>query len=365
MNNDPAPTSAADADLPSTSHSIEHSTSTESHQNGPASAQTPVQKRAQAQTKKKYEFINGLMTNLDALIYAELCILYYMESALSSPSLFSVLTRTHSCSLFRLLLRVLAQMMFLTPKPNFIPPMPQHRPYIGAIFGPNGICILLHILTPRSEAGEAMRGYLHGGMIIDLIGQKGPSSKLHMVILDVLVCALQCFMLAVHVERERLAAALAALVSPSATTTIEGQPRGEGGASQDHDAEERGVIRDGVTSTGDIELQPMSSTGGNPSGNSEGTERNEERERLLAEPAPRQDTEDDDTPLDAFWSGTAIVADFHVLHTLRKQWDDYGNASASALQTVGFSAEFAAVTANRRINAASARFARNMEALGA
>ena len=41
-----------------------------------------------------------------------------------------------SCSLFRLLLRVLNQMIFLTPKPNFIPPAPQHRPYIGAIFGP-------------------------------------------------------------------------------------------------------------------------------------------------------------------------------------------------------------------------------------
>ena len=123
-------------------------------------------------------------------------------------------------------------------------------------------------------------------------------------------------------------------------------------------------MREGVSSNGDIELRPMIST--TESRNDNGAaEQNEERERLLAEPPPRQDTEDDDTPLDAFWSGTAIVADFHVMHTLRKQWDDYGNASASALQTVGFSAEFAAVTANRRINAASARFQRNMEALGA
>ena len=252
-------------------------------------------------------------------------------------------------------------MMFLTPKPNFIPPMPQHRPYIGAIFGPNIICMFLHIFTARSEAGEAMRGYLHGGVIIDLIGQKGPTSKLHLVILDILVLALQCFMLAVHVERERLAAVLAALVSP---TPAVDQPRVEVVSAQDHDAEERGVMREGVSSNGDIELRPMIST--TESRNDNGAaEQNEERERLLAEPPPRQDTEDDDTPLDAFWSGTAIVADVHVMHTLRKQWDDYGNASASALQTVGFSAEFAAVTANRRINAASARFQRNMEALGA
>jgi len=125
-------------------------------------------------------------------------------------------------------------MMFLTPKPNFIPPMPQHRPYIGAIFGPNIICLFLHLFTARSEAGEAMRGYLHGGVIIDLIGQKGPTSKFHLVVLDVLVLALQCFMLSVHVERERLAAIMSALVQG----TPADQPRVEAVASQDHDAEE-------------------------------------------------------------------------------------------------------------------------------
>jgi hypothetical protein len=41
--------------------------------------QTPAQKRLQAQTKKKHEFVTGLMNNLDILIYVELSILYYME----------------------------------------------------------------------------------------------------------------------------------------------------------------------------------------------------------------------------------------------------------------------------------------------
>ena len=77
MNNDPTPP-AADQDLPPSTSSdpiAETSASRETQQD----AQTPSQKRAQAQTKKKYEFVNGLMTNLDVLIYAELCILYYME----------------------------------------------------------------------------------------------------------------------------------------------------------------------------------------------------------------------------------------------------------------------------------------------
>ena len=40
---------------------------------------TPAQKRAQSQTKWKYEFVNSMMASLDTLIYAELCIVYYME----------------------------------------------------------------------------------------------------------------------------------------------------------------------------------------------------------------------------------------------------------------------------------------------
>lgn len=250
--------------------------------------------------------------------------------------------------------------MFLTPKPSFIPPAPQHRPYIGAIFGPNLVCILLHIFTARSEAGEAMRGYLHGGVIVDLIGQKGPTSKIHLVLLDLLILGLQCFMLAVHVEKERHSALLAAYLSPASSSTD--QPRAAVVSAQDHDAEERGIMRDGAPSNGDIELQPLAPRNQGPSTiESEGQEQNEERERLLAEPPPRRDDEDD-SPLDTFWSGTAIVADFHVLHNLKRQWEDYGNATESAIQTVGFSAGFAAVTANRRLNAASARFQQNLSA---
>jgi hypothetical protein len=250
-------------------------------------------------------------------------------------------------------------MMFLSPKPNFIPPMPKHRPYIGAIFGPNIICGFLHIITARSEAGEAMRGYLHGGVIIDLIGYKGPSSKLHLLLLDMLVLALQCFMLAVHVERERLAAVLAAFSKPAVSTD---QQSVDVVSVQDHDAEERGVMQENLMNNGDIEMQAMASQNdGRPiNRDNEHTEEDQDRQRLLRNPPPREETEDDDNPLDTFWMGSAVVADFHVLTTLRKQWHDYGNASGSALQTVGFSAEFAAVTANRRLTAAGQRFQRSI-----
>lgn len=239
--------------------------------------------------------------------------------------------------------------MFLTPKPSFVPPMPKQRPYIGAIFGPNIICILLHIFTTRSEAVESMRGYLHGGVIIDLIGQKGPSSTIHLVLLDLLVTALQSFMLAVHIEREVLRdILLPKVVGASAETVV--------ATLQDHDAEERGVLRDTVTSNGDIEMQPLSATRTRAEdGVTEehvAREADEERARLLSEPTPREESEEDDYPLDVFYSGTAIVGDFHVLQTLRSQWADYGNSNSSAaLQTIGFTAGFAAVTADRRVAA--------------
>jgi len=325
---------------------------------------TPAQQRAQAQTKKKHEFVNYLMNNLDLIIYSELCILYYMESVSATILKYVMILTIFSCSFFRLLIRVLSQMVFLSPKPNFVPPMPQHRPYIGSIFGPNIICILLHVFTARSEAGEAMRGYLHGGIIIDLIGQKGPTSKLHLVLLDILILLLQCLMLTVHVERERLSGLLTAFTK---VTPLTDQPRAEVISTQNIDAEERGIMgeTDAATEmpggTRASRIEPQESFVRRLVVD-EVEEEDMERAQLLGEPLPREDPEDNH-PLDMFFAGTAIIADLHIIDTLKKQWADYGNASASALQTVGFSAEFAATTANRRINAASERIQRSVESL--
>ena len=77
MNNDSTPSSAAD--LPPASTLSADATADPAVPPSQQNNQTPAQARAQAQTKKKYEFVNSLMTNLDVMIYAELCILYYME----------------------------------------------------------------------------------------------------------------------------------------------------------------------------------------------------------------------------------------------------------------------------------------------
>ncbi|CCU78835.1 hypothetical protein BGHDH14_bgh02198 [Blumeria hordei DH14] len=266
-----------------------------------------AQKITLARAKKKIEFLTNLLTNLDTLIYIELCVVYYMD-----------------CSLFRLLLRFLNQMIFFTPKP-----VPRQRPYIGAIFVPGIICMLLHLFTARSEASEAMRGYLHGGVIIDLIGQKGPTSKIHLLTLDIILLMLQCFMLAVHVEKGRLQIILATVANPRTEVV---SPRADVVNLQDHDVEERGLIRNENLNDADIELQNITVDSlSNNHDQSLGV--NRERERLLSDYTARtgreseEDEYEEDETLEMFWSGMAIVSDFHILDNLKKQWHSYGCAT--------------------------------------
>lgn len=205
-----------------------------------------------------------------------------------------------------------------------------------------------------------MRYYLHGGIIPDFIGQKSPTSKTMLVLLDIFVLVLQCIMLTVLVEKDRLKEVMKNYNAPAIAATTEGeQPRAEVATAQDHDAEERGVIRDDLThmEPGDIELQSL-----DPAPPSDiDPELASERERLLAEPAPRPENEDENEhAADIFYSGTVVIAELHILNNIRMQWADYGGATESALQTVGFSAGFAASTANRRLGA---RFQSDVEAL--
>ncbi|KIN04042.1 hypothetical protein OIDMADRAFT_86528, partial [Oidiodendron maius Zn] len=302
MNNDPTPPPAED-NLPRVS-TPENASGSESapttaaaaEQDEVSPAQSRALKRAEAQFEKKLEFINSLMKSLDVLIYMELCILYYMD-----------------CSLFYFLLRVIPQMTFLTPKPNVSPPLLVN--YFGAIYVPTILCILLHILTARPEAGEAMRGYLHGGVIIDLIGYKGPTSKLHLLCLDLLVFALQCLMLTVQVELKMVKMILAVVRSNPVSGS---QPGVQVVSAQDHDAEEQGIVREGILNTGDIEMRALSPRVDGPSSH-DGTETGGDHDhQQLLEDSPPQNDADQDNILDAMWSGSAIIADFHVISTIQR-----------------------------------------------
>lgn len=142
-------------------------------------------------------------------------------------------------------------------------PPDEPKPFLPLLLFSFGVTFLLHLTYPAPAAGEDTRGYLHGGLMIDFIGQQGPTSKWKLGALDICILFLQLVMVSVHVKRRELKKKLAKLAaggggggatntttnratSDSATTetaaataTVANANVGRG---QDADDEERGVL---------------------------------------------------------------------------------------------------------------------------
>lgn len=222
-------------------------------------------------------------------------------------------------------MRALPHWFYFTPKPSiFPPPSPTHRPYIGVIFGNNIICILLHLLFRPPAAGEATRGYLLGGLLIDFVGQESPVSRWRLLVLDAMVLALQILILGVTLERRKLA------VEHGDVLVGEVEE-----ARQDHDSEERGMLRRDSTIHEDIELQDIRHA---PSGRT-GADEDRERDELL-DPNGSNELRDQH-PLDPFLTGQAVIVNVHIIDTIRSQW--HFAADASGEVTTSGAAAVAAV----------------------
>lgn len=226
-----------------------------------------------------------------------------------------------SISALRFFLRGLIQFTYLTPKPAHLP-VPKTTFRLGSIVSVNMLCILLHIFSKRAEASETTRGYLHGSIIIDFIGQRSPASLLHLLLLDILVLLLQLLGLALFVRFKA-----GELVLPASQSGNMGLSGLDLTARQDVDSEERGLLRHEIEETfGEgIELQSMGSL-------------KEDRESLL-EPGGRSDeygqrlfsVETEDSahrphPLEVYQSGQVIVADFRFLGILKDEYLEFRRA---------------------------------------
>jgi hypothetical protein len=62
---------------------------------------------------------------------------------------------------------------------------------IGYIFGTTLLSTAYHLFRPNPSAGEATRGYLHGGLILDFVGQLGPVPKVRLFLLDLALLLLE------------------------------------------------------------------------------------------------------------------------------------------------------------------------------
>lgn len=204
--------------------------------------------------------------------------------------------------------------LFLTPKPPFFPEHRADRPYIGIILGTNIFCVLVHIIWAAPVAGEATRGFLHGGLVMDFIGQRGGASRVHLLLLDLLLLGLQLVQVCAKTTKTKLGQA------PVQVTTSSGREYSAApAASQDLDSEERGVRRS--EERDGIEMQNLTSSGTaeNPAPVDNETEtESSERDRLLATTAPAPQTADYQIS-DAFNSGQIVLGDFKIFRTVKEQ----------------------------------------------
>ncbi|KAL5042671.1 hypothetical protein BDW71DRAFT_189750 [Aspergillus fruticulosus] len=265
--------------------------------------------RKKLQTAAKLAFIDRLLRDLDILIYCELSALYYLD-----------------CSIVLFAIRAISQLIFFTPKaPPFDPT--RNQPFVGAIFASNIFCMIFHNFFGQPEAGEATRGYLHGGILIDFIGQKAPVPLTRLLLLDLLVMILNIVMLGLIVERVKLAESRNATAAVPAATATGSTAQAESAQAQDHDHEERGVLshetEPGEESTNDeSERRGQSShTAVSTTHSPPPSEEELERTRLLADPSENGGNHTNHQhALDTYSSGDAVIIRMGLFSVIRDQW---------------------------------------------
>ena len=197
-----------------------------------------------------------------------------------------------SCSLFRFFIRAIPHWIFFTPKPLTLVQAPKNRPYVSSILLSNGFCALAHLLSAGPEASEATRGYLHGGMLIDFVGQLGPVSRWRLLLVDVFIVLLQVIILGITLEERDL---------NDVTESTTGSVSGAMPTRQDLDAEERGIRRSQENLGDEMEMAPLKS----------GDRENE------GVTAARQR---DGHPLDLMFSGQLVAANLRCTEVVRTAW---------------------------------------------
>ncbi|KAG6030027.1 hypothetical protein E4U19_000694 [Claviceps sp. Clav32 group G5] len=287
---------------------------------------------------KKLSYVTHLLKSLDLLVFAELSGLYYME-----------------CSMFRFLLRAVGQYMYLTPKDESFPfLMPAGRVHVLLVVVPNLICMLLHLFTSLPRGPDFHRGYQHGGLIIDFVGQRPATYRIYYLLADLAILGLQCLMLTVHTQREQLRVLLKTFrpILPELSGDMQGTAIAAR-SLQDLDAEERGVLLHGQdVTTPAANLTTMEEGGGvemrHASGSLEVVEGDQNGEagsllqRSTSEECPR-------APLsDIINSGNAVLGNYCIIQSVMSAAGDFERTAAHSLRTISYEATLATLQARRR-----------------
>ncbi|KAK6342726.1 hypothetical protein TWF718_008116 [Orbilia javanica] len=264
----------------------------------PSALHSNVRARDQLTTKKS-EWLDHMLRNLDIVTYCHFSYLYFLD-----------------ISFIRFLIRAIVQINLFAQRPPNIPEpqLTQKRAAVVSIFGSTLICFLFHLFSEPASGSEATGGYLHGGMIIDFVGQEGPTSRFRLIFLDLIIFTLQLIMLAAKISKQDL------LNSSGPNRVI---------PAQNLDDEERGVVAGTEDdNSSDFASSPIEGPGGGSSSiNIEGLQ----RRRLAAE--------------SNIYSGEVNIADLRIVETVRSQWNSQNNTPI----TQSASAAMAANLANARL----------------
>ncbi|KAK6505425.1 hypothetical protein TWF481_007328 [Arthrobotrys musiformis] len=244
-------------------------------------ANTPLHSNVRARdqlTTKKSEWLDHMLRNLDIVTYCHFSYLYFLD-----------------ISFIRFLIRAIVQINLFAQRPlNFpTPQRSQKRSAVVSIFGSTLICFLFHLFSEPASGSEATGGYLHGGMIIDFVGQEGPISRFRLIFLDLIILILQLTMLTVKVSKQDL------LESSGPNRVV---------PAQDLDDEERGIVAGVEDDVSDFEISPVEdSHRRNSSSSNDGLRRRRP------------------TPESNIYSGEVNIVDLRIVETVRSQWNSQNN----------------------------------------
>lgn len=229
-----------------------------------------------------------------------------------------------SCSFFWLAVKALVHGSLLTPIPDktLERPPDEPRPFLPLLLCAFAANFFLHLSYPAPAAGEDTRGYLHGGLMIDFIGQQGPTSKWRLGALDVCILFLQLVMVSVHVKRRELKRKLAlasgtraadgATADAGADGADSAQPTDNAAREQDADDEERGELH---------RTDTLSDVGADP---------DDEEDALLP---PSEGGHVD--ALDMLTSGQCVIGEFTLVDTLLQENKKYAAYRLTRSESTG------------------------------
>lgn len=212
--------------------------------------------------------------------------------------------------------------------------------------------MIFHNFFTYAEIDETTRGYLHGGLFIDFIGQKAPVSVVRLLSQDFLIMVIDLVMLGLVVERVKTVDGM----GDSSSRESENEQGEE--TQQDHDSEERGVLRNQRDDS--IELDSLDShthTHTPSQTHNDNTTPDDERTNLLSDPSDDRAAKPIH-PLDIFSSGEYMLMDIGLIDIIRDQWRYSPSSSLSSGQSTATSSSRTSRTSRYVPSAETAAFLR-------